>query len=107
MDCLSPSPSPSLLVGVRMRFMRPGTRGIGTAFCRHPEVSMAHRPKTSPTPTPVDINLTTIALSIIVGDGMARDLLERVRGMSPKSRAERGAARAAGDTERAEAEHTA
>ena len=68
---------------------------------------MADRPKTSPKPTPIDINLTTNALSIIVGDGMARDLLERVRGMSPKSRAERGAARAAGDTERAEAQCTA
>jgi len=79
---------------------------MGTAFCRHLEVSM-HRPKTSPKPTPVDVDLTTIALSIIVGDGMARDLLERMRGMSPKSRAERAAARASGDTERAEAERTA
>jgi len=68
---------------------------------------MADRPKTSPKPMPIDIDLSTIALSIIVGDGVARDLLERMRGMNPKSRAERAAARAAADVERAEAERTA
>jgi|AmaraimetP72IA01_FD_contig_51_1801002_length_687_multi_5_in_0_out_0_1 hypothetical protein len=52
---------------------------MDTAFCRHREVTMADRPKTSPKTTPTDIDLTTIALSIIVGDGMARDLLERMR----------------------------
>ena len=39
---------------------------------------MADRAETSPKTTPIDFDLTSIALAVVVGDGMARDLLERL-----------------------------
>jgi len=39
---------------------------------------MADRAETSPKPTPIDVDLASIAAAVIVGDGVARELLERL-----------------------------
>jgi hypothetical protein len=51
---------------------------MDAAFSRHWEVAMANRAENSSKTTPIDFDLTSIALAVFVGDGMARDLLERL-----------------------------
>jgi len=40
-------------------------------------VTIADRPETSPKPA-IDIDFTAVALAVMIGDGIARDLLERL-----------------------------